>query len=117
VPNLAQLLKILGPVAALACAPKEAADPHEMLAEDYERAGAGEPEGGEPVPAAAATRAECERAVRHVYALGGGAPESAEGKAHLKDSTDECLARGTSQREARCIATIRSEAEIERCSE
>jgi hypothetical protein len=84
-----------------------------MLAEDYERA-----EGAEPAEqnVAAATRAECEAAVRHVYALGGGDAASVDGKQHMKDSLDECLARGTSQREAQCIARIRSESEIEGCS-
>ena len=99
-----------------ACAPKEAADPHELLAEDYERAGAEPREGAEDRGDAPATRSECAAAVRRVFELGGGQPESADGKLHLRDSTDECLARGTSQREARCIARIRSEAGIERCS-
>ncbi len=114
---------LLMPVVIEGCGQEEAADPHDILAEEYERAdpSATEESGAEPGAAGAkgedpglapATRAECEAAIAHLHALAGAA------KTASKDTqaVDECLARGTSQREARCIASIRSEEEIERCS-
>ena len=114
--NPSQSLKILGCWAVLACAPKEAADPHELLAEDYERAGHADDPAAPEQEHAPATRAECERAVSHVYALGGGDTNSADGETFIAERVDECIARGTSQREAQCIAKIASESEIDRCS-
>lgn len=102
----------------IGCEPKQAEDPHDLLAEEYERAAPGTSDGPgeEPDPGLApATRAECERAIQHLFALGGAEPD-APARQRMQASVDECLARGTSRREAECIARIRSEAEIDRCS-
>jgi hypothetical protein len=102
----------------LGCTDKEAADPHELLAEEYRRAepgapGAGSEPGGSDPGHAPATRAECQAAIAHLHALAGATAKSGQA---VKDGVDECLARGTSQREARCIARIRSESEIDGCA-
>lgn len=137
---------------ALGCVgePKEATDPRLILGMDASQGGvesSGEPSpkpDARPVPDArrkpppevAATRAECERASRHVQSLGidlaigaetdparkkrmadmkAQTMSSPEIRQEIKRGTDQCLQRGTTRREARCIAQIRSEQDIDRC--
>jgi hypothetical protein len=87
-------------------------------------------------PDALATRADCESAARHLVALGieiaireetdpekkqrliddrAAALESERARAHRAQWARECLEDGTLAREARCIARIQSERDIERC--
>ncbi len=89
-----------------------------------------------PPPEVAATRDDCERASRHVEELGidlainaetdpekkkqmadtkASTMASPEMQQRIRRGTDQCLQRGTSRREARCIAQIRSEQDIDRC--
>jgi hypothetical protein len=86
---------------------------------------------------ALASRAECERAARHTFELGyalGVAEvsaekqrsevktrrpeglESEEARQRIDQITEECLQQRTTRREAQCIAQVKSEAEIDRCS-
>jgi hypothetical protein len=83
-----------------------------------------------------ATRAECEAAARHLVTLGidlaireepdqekkaqlsrdrRAALDSERARAHVQTWTRECLDAGTMAREARCIARIRAEADIDAC--
>jgi hypothetical protein len=87
-------------------------------------------------PDALATRADCESAARHLVALGieiaireetdpetkqrliddrAAALESPRARAHRSQWARECLETGTLAREARCIARIQSERDIDRC--
>jgi hypothetical protein len=89
-----------------------------------------------PAPEVVATRADCEAATRHVEELGidlaintetdpakkkkmvderAQTMSSPEMQQHIKSGTDQCLQRGTTRREARCIAQIQSEQDIDRC--
>lgn len=124
-------------------APKEATDPSAILSEDAELGGAesdGAP-GPAPGPAAApdparASLADCAAAARHLEALGRRlAIESEQDPkkrarlerelastrgdpgtdARVQHAAEECVARGTSQREARCIAAVKSEEQIDAC--
>ena len=108
-------LVLAASLAAAGCGPKEAEDPSDILAEDYERAGQ-DPETDEPEKPDPgldpASRAECESAMRRVFALGGAEPTADQ----LRERVSECLARGTSRREAACIAKLKSESDIDRCA-
>jgi hypothetical protein len=99
--------------AVFGCADKQAADPHELLAEEYRRIETAAPAPVADAGLAPATRSECQAAIEHLHALAGA---TAKSPAAVKDGVDECLARGTSQREAHCIARIRSESEIDGCA-
>jgi hypothetical protein len=87
-------------------------------------------------PGALATRAECEAAAKHLVALGielaireetdeerkaqlardrEAARGSERARAHVATWTRECLETGTTVREARCIARIRNERDIDAC--
>lgn len=89
-----------------------------------------------PPPEPPATREECRRAARHVEEVGidlaidaetdpakkkkmaadkGDTLASPEMKEHIQRGTEQCLQRGTTRREARCIAQIREERDIDRC--
>lgn len=130
--------------------PKEAADPSQILGEDtsqggVESTGEASPKPDarpvpnarhKPAPEVPATRAECERATRHIQSLGidlaadaetdpakkkkladtkASVMSSPEMQQKIKSGTDQCLQRGTSRREALCIAQIQSEQDIDRC--
>ncbi len=90
----------------------------------------------EQPPEALATRAECEAATHHLEELGvqlaidaeknekkrakleahkSEALADPEVKARVEKGTSDCLARRTSQKEARCIAGVHSEDEIDHC--
>jgi hypothetical protein len=94
------------------------------------------PKSGAPAPNALATRADCEAAASHLVRLGidlaiseetdpekkqrliadrQSALGSERARAHRAEWTRECLERGTLAREARCIAGIASEVDIDRC--
>jgi hypothetical protein len=87
-------------------------------------------------PNALATRAECAAAADHLVTLGvdlaireeadpdtrqrliadrQAALQSEPARRHREEWTRECLDHGTVVREARCIARIRAEADIDRC--
>lgn len=102
---------------ALGCGEKEAEDPHDLLAEEYERAGAEEPDSPQSPPELApASRSECEAATRRLIEIAGTAGEPGENEL-IAERVEECLARETSRREARCVAKARDEAAVERCAE
>jgi hypothetical protein len=141
------LAVLLGAVLALAhsgCAPKEARDPADIIAEDPDFMPPGYEEGppkelsgsGRPVEQAA-TRTECESAARHLERLGlriaiaeARSPEdraaleqqerelatSPAARARIEQSTTDCLGRETSAREARCIGRIESVDQVEACT-
>lgn len=130
--------------------PKEAADPRQILGEDADQGGV-ESTGGSspkpdprtppsarkrPAPEVPATRADCERATRHVETLGidlaintetdparkkkmaderTSTLQSPEMKQQIERGTEQCLQRGTTRREARCISKIQNEQDIDRC--
>jgi hypothetical protein len=83
-----------------------------------------------------ASRADCESAARHLVELGvelaireetdperrkqlesqrAAAVRNDRARAHVASWTDECLQRETTQAEARCIARVQNEADIDRC--
>jgi hypothetical protein len=87
-------------------------------------------------PGAPATRADCEAAAKHLVTLGidlaireegdpakkaqlvddrQAALQSERARAHTETWTRECLEANTTVREARCIALIRAEADIDAC--
>jgi hypothetical protein len=89
-----------------------------------------------PDQAGLATHVDCETAARHLVTLGidlaireepdqekkaqlsrdrRAALESERARAHVRTWTRECLEAGTTAREARCIARIRAEADIDAC--
>ncbi len=89
-----------------------------------------------PVPEVAATQKECEQATRHVEELGidlainaetdpAKKKQMADSKAdtlsspemqqQIKRGTEQCVQRGTTRREASCIAHIQTEQDIDHC--
>jgi hypothetical protein len=129
--------------AGLACADKHAENPHAILGDWASHNGVEATEKpGQAQPAApavvAATREQCRAATRRIEELAleivvKEEPDPAERaklekrrqaevksermRMRIDQGTEDCLARGTTASEARCIAAVKTQLDIDRCAQ
>ena len=129
-------------LAAAACGPSEARDPGDVLGNWRQHNGVdGRTGSSAETPAAGAaqiaTREECQAASERIETLALELAVAEEGdaekrkqlenraqkelqsdafKQRVEDQTDGCLGRETTSAEARCIAKIRNQQDLDRCS-